>query len=85
MTKEAKDMNKTAAFQASFGTFKAFTEAIGRPTAVTQAWRVRDNIPAEHHWDVGMAAYKAGHFRTHYAALKWLHDQYGVEYASTGS
>jgi hypothetical protein len=81
MSRAKTTENPTAAFQASFGSYKGFSTAVGRPVTVTQAWRNRDNIPPDHHWDVGLAAYKQGLFRTHYAALKWLHDQYGVSYA----
>ena len=65
--------NAIADFQRKWGSYRALCQDNGIKESTAQAWRIRYCIPEVAHWDVAMAAYKRGFYRTHYAALEDLH------------
>ena len=81
--------NEVSAFQAQWGTYKAFQLDIvvgGEPVhkATAQAWRLRNSIPPEYDWLISEAAHRRGIYKTQFAALRALNELPGRLRASAG-
>ena len=72
-------LNEVAAFQAQWGSYVQFRDDLNEAglevsEATVQSWRLRNKMPADHDWVIGELAHKRGFFKTHYAALRAIHE-----------